>query len=182
VELSAWIMLALWVVLLAAKAFALVEVLRHNANLFPAAGKQTKQLWLIFTALGLVFHLLTDPISLLNIAGTIAAIVFLVDVRPRAAAGQRPRRRLPPGSVRSLVSAGKPQVSRTARLDLGDATLREWDATVLESGPDGIVLDRSAFYPGGGGQPPDHGVLLWGGVQTRIIGARKGDDPALPRR
>ena len=82
VALSAWIMLALWVVLLAAKAFALVEVLRHNANLFPAAGKQTKQLWLIFTALGLVFHLLTDPISLLNIAGTIAAIVFLVDVRP----------------------------------------------------------------------------------------------------
>ena len=40
----------------------------------------------------------------------------------------------------------------------------------------GIVLDRSAFYPGGGGQPPDHGVLLWGGVETRIVGARKGDD------
>jgi misacylated tRNA(Ala) deacylase len=38
------------------------------------------------------------------------------------------------------------------------------------------VLDRSAFYPGGGGQPPDHGVLLWGGVQTRIVGARTGDD------
>jgi misacylated tRNA(Ala) deacylase len=40
----------------------------------------------------------------------------------------------------------------------------------------GIVLDRSAFYPGGGGQPPDHGVLLWGGVQTRIVGARYADD------
>src|SRR6202051_2854210 len=65
---------------------------------------------------------------------------------------------------------------RTHRLELDDQTLREWDATVLESGPDGIVLDRSAFYPGGGGQPPDHGVLLWGGVQTRIVGARKGDD------
>jgi len=38
------------------------------------------------------------------------------------------------------------------------------------------VLDRSAFYPGGGGQPPDHGVLLWGGVQTRIVDARKGDE------
>jgi misacylated tRNA(Ala) deacylase len=47
---------------------------------------------------------------------------------------------------------------------------------VLASSPDGIVLDRSAFYPGGGGQPPDQGVLLWGGVQTRIAGARKGDD------
>lgn len=65
---------------------------------------------------------------------------------------------------------------RTHRLELDDQTLREWDAVVLDSGPDGIVLDRSAFYPGGGGQPPDHGVLLWGGVQTRIAGARKGDD------
>jgi misacylated tRNA(Ala) deacylase len=65
---------------------------------------------------------------------------------------------------------------RTHRLELDDQTLREWDAAVLDSGPDGIVLDRSAFYPGGGGQPPDQGVLLWGGVQTRIAGARKGDD------
>jgi misacylated tRNA(Ala) deacylase len=65
---------------------------------------------------------------------------------------------------------------RTHRLELDDQTLREWDAVVLASDPEGIVLDTSAFYPGGGGQPPDHGVLLWGGVQTRIAGARKGDD------
>jgi misacylated tRNA(Ala) deacylase len=65
---------------------------------------------------------------------------------------------------------------RTHRLELTDQTLREWDAVVLHAGEDGIVLDRSAFYPGGGGQPPDEGVLLWGGVQTRIEGARKGDD------
>jgi misacylated tRNA(Ala) deacylase len=68
---------------------------------------------------------------------------------------------------------------RTHRLDTGDQTLREWDATVLEAGPDGIVLDRSAFYPGGGGQPPDQGVLLWGGVQTHIAGVRKGDEEYL---
>ncbi|HEX6451023.1 MAG TPA: alanyl-tRNA editing protein [Trebonia sp.] len=67
-------------------------------------------------------------------------------------------------------------MTRTHRLELDDQTLREWDAVVLASGPDGIVLDRSAFYPGGGGQPPDHGTLLWGGVQTRIAGVRKGDD------
>jgi misacylated tRNA(Ala) deacylase len=65
---------------------------------------------------------------------------------------------------------------RTHRLELDDQSLREWDATVLASGADGIVLDRSAFFPGGGGQPPDEGVLLWGGVQTRIAGARKADD------
>jgi misacylated tRNA(Ala) deacylase len=68
---------------------------------------------------------------------------------------------------------------RTHRLELDDQTLREWDAVVLASSADGIVLDRSAFYPGGGGQPPDHGVLLWGGVQTRIEGVRKGDDLSL---
>src|SRR3954470_10079513 len=65
----------------------------------------------------------------------------------------------------------------THRLDLDDATVREWDATVLAADPEqGIVLDRSAFYPGGGGQPPDEGVLLWGGVRTRIAGTRKGDE------
>jgi misacylated tRNA(Ala) deacylase len=65
---------------------------------------------------------------------------------------------------------------RTHRLELDDQTLRDWEAVVLHAGEDGIVLDRSAFYPGGGGQPPDEGVLLWGGVQTRIAGVRKGDD------
>jgi misacylated tRNA(Ala) deacylase len=67
--------------------------------------------------------------------------------------------------------------TRTSRLELTDQTLRQWDATVLAADPDrGLVLDRSAFYPGGGGQPPDHGVLLWAGVQTRIVGARKDED------
>jgi misacylated tRNA(Ala) deacylase len=67
--------------------------------------------------------------------------------------------------------------ARTRRLELSDSTLREWDAVVLDADREtGIVLDRSAFYPGGGGQPPDHGVLLWGGVQTRIVGVLKGDD------
>ncbi len=66
---------------------------------------------------------------------------------------------------------------RTERLDLADPTLREWECTVVGVDPErGIVLDRSAFYPGGGGQPPDHGVLLWQGIQTRIVGTQKGDD------
>jgi len=78
---------------------------------------------------------------------------------------------------------GYEQHGRTHRLDWEDASIREWDCTVLWSDPGdpeaGIVLDRSAFYPGGGGQPPDHGVLIWAGVQTRIVGTRKGEDPLL---
>jgi misacylated tRNA(Ala) deacylase len=66
---------------------------------------------------------------------------------------------------------------RTHRLELDDSDIRDWDATVLATDPElGIVLDRSAFYPGGGGQPPDHGVLLWNGVQTRIVDVRRKDD------
>jgi misacylated tRNA(Ala) deacylase len=72
------------------------------------------------------------------------------------------------------------QYGHTHRLDWSDPTLREWDCVVVWSDPadpeSGIVLDRSAFYPGGGGQPPDFGVLLWQGVRTRIVGTRKGDD------
>jgi misacylated tRNA(Ala) deacylase len=69
--------------------------------------------------------------------------------------------------------------ARTTRLELADATLREWTAVVLDASPDGVVLDRSAFYPGGGGQPPDQGVLLWSGVQSRVVGVRRGDDLLL---
>ncbi|GAA2690022.1 MULTISPECIES: alanyl-tRNA editing protein [Nonomuraea] len=65
---------------------------------------------------------------------------------------------------------------RTQRLELSDQNLRAFEAVVLESTPEGIVLSKSAFYPGGGGQPADHGVLLWQGVETRIVGVRKGDD------
>ncbi|MEW9554477.1 alanyl-tRNA editing protein [Nonomuraea sp. NPDC050783] len=65
---------------------------------------------------------------------------------------------------------------RTRRLELSDQALRDFEAVVLDSSPEGVVLDRSAFYPGGGGQPADHGVLIWQGVETRIAGVRKGDD------
>jgi misacylated tRNA(Ala) deacylase len=80
----------------------------------------------------------------------------------------------PPGAAPAHDRLG-----RTHRLELDDQTLREWDALVLDVDDEGIVLDRSAFYPGGGGQPPDHGVLLWSGVTTRIAGARKGEDLRL---
>jgi misacylated tRNA(Ala) deacylase len=72
---------------------------------------------------------------------------------------------------------GGSQHGHTHRLELDDSSVREWDATVVAVDPErGIVLDRSAFYPGGGGQPPDEGVLLWGSVRTRIVGTHKADD------
>lgn len=40
---------------------------------------------------------------------------------------------------------------------------RECTARVVEVSPEGIVLDRTVFYPVGGGQPGDSGVLRWDG-------------------
>lgn len=47
----------------------------------------------------------------------------------------------------------------TELLYLSDGYLREFEATVTEVEGDGVVLDRTAFYPRGGGQPSDTGVL-----------------------
>ena len=47
----------------------------------------------------------------------------------------------------------------TELLYLTDSYLREFDATVTAAEENRVVLDRTAFYPGGGGQPHDTGVL-----------------------
>lgn len=54
-----------------------------------------------------------------------------------------------------------------------DSYLREFEARVLESSPEGVVLDRTAFYPGGGGQPCDHGTLEADGRTWSVTAVRK---------
>jgi misacylated tRNA(Ala) deacylase len=46
--------------------------------------------------------------------------------------------------------------------------LLEFEATVLDTRPGMVRLSRSAFYPGGGGQPADRGVLRWSGGTVRV--------------
>ena len=48
----------------------------------------------------------------------------------------------------------------TEQLYNTDAYLRECEATVTDVTDGGVVLDRTVFYPGGGGQPNDIGVLV----------------------
>jgi len=57
-----------------------------------------------------------------------------------------------------------------------DAYLKECNARVLEAGPEGVVLDRSVFYPLGGGQPGDTGWLESpDGRRWRVVDTRKGE-------
>ncbi|MGH6610237.1 MAG: alanyl-tRNA editing protein, partial [Burkholderiaceae bacterium] len=55
-----------------------------------------------------------------------------------------------------------------------DAYLRECDAVVARIGDDGIELDRTVFYPHGGGQAGDSGVFTTQeGTQLRVVDTRK---------
>ncbi len=56
-----------------------------------------------------------------------------------------------------------------------DAYLASFDAEVEGREPDGVVLDRSAFFPGGGGQPVDVGVLEHGGAELPVLGVERRD-------
>jgi misacylated tRNA(Ala) deacylase len=62
----------------------------------------------------------------------------------------------------------------TQELFRQDAYLRETAATVVEVGDQGIVLDRTVFYPLGGGQAGDSGVLVLAeGRELQIADTRK---------
>ena len=77
------VMLVLSVVTFVVQAYALVDATRHRPDAFPAVDRGTKTGWLIGLTLGVVAHILFwNPIGLLNMIGIVAAIVYLVDVRP----------------------------------------------------------------------------------------------------
>jgi misacylated tRNA(Ala) deacylase len=77
----------------------------------------------------------------------------------------------------------------TEQLYHTDSYLKEFDAhiTRVDEGERAVVLDRTAFYPGGGGQPADRGTLTVGSVTYPVKRARhaggdllhvlEGDDP-----
>ncbi len=62
----------------------------------------------------------------------------------------------------------------TDALYLNDAYLTRFDAEVVGASPEGILLDRTAFYPSGGGQPADRGEFSWGdGGRARVRDVQK---------
>ena len=54
-----------------------------------------------------------------------------------------------------------------------DSYLREFEAEVIEVGDGGVVLDRTAFFPGGGGQPNDVGWLEADGKRWEVTKVKR---------
>lgn len=80
-ELNFYLVVAF--VLLTVKIFAFVNSLLHPAEAYEAAGKLTKTAWNLILGLAVIVQLLLGgPLDILNIVFTIAAFVYLADVRP----------------------------------------------------------------------------------------------------
>lgn len=84
--ITGWVTLALLVV----KLWALVDAVLRPAPSYVAADKLTKAAWLWILGLAFVADLVL-PNMLLLLAGTVAAFVYLLDVRPAVASVTRRR-------------------------------------------------------------------------------------------
>jgi misacylated tRNA(Ala) deacylase len=61
----------------------------------------------------------------------------------------------------------------TEELFLKDSYLREFEAGIIGLSGREVILVRTAFYPGGGGQPPDKGTLGIGPVRASVVDVRR---------
>lgn len=78
------VVLVLWVLFLVVKGYAFIDCIRRPAAAFPAVGRQSKILWGILTGVSLLTGLLPNlTLNLLGIAGMVASLIYLFDVRPK---------------------------------------------------------------------------------------------------
>ena len=65
------------------QAWAFLDAISHRPEAFVAADKMTKKAWLVILGVALAAHMVFwHPINLINIIGTIAALVYMLDARP----------------------------------------------------------------------------------------------------
>ena len=65
---------------------------------------------------------------------------------------------------------------RTELLYVLDSAIAEWETIVVAVEGDEVALERTAFYPGGGGQPADRGTVSLNGRSWQVAGLRKDGD------
>ena len=63
-------------------------------------------------------------------------------------------------------------IQMTVELFRNDSYLKSYNSRITEILEDGIILDKTIFYPEGGGQPGDIGKILYNGKNIEIIGTR----------
>jgi hypothetical protein len=81
--LPSLIMTAVSLAMFVAQGFAFVDAVSQRPDAYVAADKMTKKAWLIILGLGVAAHMLFwSPLSILNLVGIVAALVYIVDVRP----------------------------------------------------------------------------------------------------
>ena len=61
----------------------------------------------------------------------------------------------------------------TEQLYQVDSYVREFDGVVTATDSQSVALDRTAFYPGGGGQPGDVGTLTWEGGSAGVVKVKR---------
>ena len=54
-----------------------------------------------------------------------------------------------------------------------DSYRKEFSSLVEGTEQNNVILSSTAFYPGGGGQPSDTGVLTWGSEQARVVSVKR---------
>ncbi len=87
--IEGYVQLAVFFVLLAVKIFAFASSLLYSAESYVAADKLNKATWCSILGIAVLLQLI-PILFLINLAATVAALVYLADVRP-ALAGLRRR-------------------------------------------------------------------------------------------
>ena len=54
-----------------------------------------------------------------------------------------------------------------------DSYLKQCESKIIDVNDMGVILDQTVFYPGGGGQPSDSGILKNAGQEFRPTGEKR---------
>ena len=82
-DVQALITTALFVFFLVVKVWAVADCATRPKEAFVAADRRTRNFWLLLTGLAAVTALVAKPLGILGLAGLVASLVYLLDVRPR---------------------------------------------------------------------------------------------------
>ena len=78
------------------------------------------------------------------------------------------------GQAESALATAVAELPATEQMYYVDAYKKEFDAEVVKVVDSKyVVLDRTCFYPEGGGQPADGGFLVFGDVKVEVVGVQK---------